>query len=222
MKIVVVGCGFLGSLFVEEVCKLQYALEKPVSLILIDDDKIEERNTANQFFAPVDAGQSKAAILAERAMQYDQEATPIMERVGRDNWPELAEDADLIIDAVDNIPTRQFLWAKAMHANSKVPVMHMGLAENGCGMVEWTTKRFDNFSLSPVALAAFAPEQVEKMGQVKKLPPCELNEHRGAGLNTAVAAVKSFAAFSGVKGNPKLISWSTNNEGHQMRESVHV
>lgn len=111
-------------------------------------------------------------------------------------------EGDILIDAVDNIPTRQLLWT--LGVSGVVPVMHVGMAQAGTGNVTWNFRGFDTFPLSPqYALdaheaAQHKPEEEadEELG-VQQLPPCELSARRSLILNTAMAAVNSLFIFRG-------------------------
>ena len=229
-KITVVGCGFLGSLLIEELCKRAYAFEEIITFRFIDDGSFEARNCANQNVPLSRAEQEVAKVTwaSELAGSYDFGSEPIYERLVSKNIDELIGPHDIIIDAVDNIPTRQLLWSYAVAHN--VPMIHMGLSQEGTGCVEWTFGNgFDNFSLSPIALIHKTKKELEAMGTVEKLPPCELIAFRGCGLNLTIAAVKAIFIFFGfdpegeILGDDNsqstfLLSWFATNLGHSQGE----
>jgi hypothetical protein len=223
MRVVLVGCGFLGSLFAEELIKKLHSMEHPADLLFVDNDTVDQRNPSNHLYDPDCIGKYKADILVFKAGLYGFKADASKRYLTMDDLPEALKTADLVVDAVDNIPTRQVLWALGRsRVGEAVPILHLGLSQNGAGAVEWTTPYFDNFSLSPVALAGKEEEEVAKMGKMEKLRPCELNEHRGVGLNIAIAGVKSVSAYLGLEGHQGLQSWLVNSEGHTKTEETDV
>lgn len=227
--ITIVGTGFLGALFAEEYAKLAYAYEQSVVFRLIDFDTLEPRNAANQLWTlqRAETGQHKVEVLAKRLLEY----TPYVPYVDvhptkltRANANELLDESALVIDAVDNIPTRHELWYHSLRA--RVPVLHLGISQGGTGAVEWTIPRdtgmYCDWSLSPLNTLG---QQLQKQKEPDKLPPCELIAFRGLGLNVACAASKAVALWfgfdptkivEGMEAVPRTRStWSVHNTGHQ-------
>jgi PRTRC genetic system ThiF family protein len=62
-QVMVVGCGGTGSFVVDGLCRL---LAPEISLLLVDDDRVEERNLLRQNFCANDLGKFKSQALAER------------------------------------------------------------------------------------------------------------------------------------------------------------
>lgn len=60
---VVVGCGGTGSYVAEGLARL---LDKDAQIILVDHDRVEERNIVRQNFSPKEIGEVKSAALAKR------------------------------------------------------------------------------------------------------------------------------------------------------------
>ena len=235
-KITVVGCGFLGSLLIEELCKRAFAFEEKLAFTFIDDGCFESRNCANQNVSLHEAGQQllKTEVMSRIAYAYDM---PCLQMAARLTKATIGKESiglpDLIIDAVDNIPTRQLLWTYGVMEN--IPVLHTGLSQEGTGAVEWTYgDGFDNFSLSPIALIHKLPDEIEAMGKgVQTLPPCELIAFRGCGLNLTIAAAKAIFIYFGFDpegevlndgntGEKFLVSWFADNNSHTKGEIHHV
>lgn len=235
-KITLVGCGFLGSLCALELTKRLWAFEEPCEWLLVDGDKVDERNPANQIFNPGDIGRSKSEVLGEALQRYSKVVELCCTKVGQTQDGRKADEyllfdnASLVIDAVDNIPTRQWLWEAALR--TKIPVMHLGVGEDGNGVVQWTVAEpfYDTFSLAPtqLQLQGVTEEQLTKMSKVKKLKPCELVGFRGVGLNLAVAGAKAAAIAlygfnpeneDGLSGTRAYTTWSANNYAHTLIET---
>lgn len=189
--IAVVGCGFVGSIFVTEFLKRQFAGKIPRDFIFIDDDIVESRNAANQNFLPSDAGRPKAEVMYDIAIRSGQGATFQKVRLTMENIDALLGDAELIIDGVDNLATRQLLWGYGMRTGK--PVLHIGINEDGIGLVEWSHPTHDTFSLGPQHTAG--KTIVDPTSGVT--PPCELARMRGVGLNVGFAAAMAAAIFYG-------------------------
>lgn len=226
MKLALVGAGFLGSLFAEEVAKLFFAHEESLEMVIIDDDTIDARNPANHLYSPDEIGRQKAAALADRLAWYPNvaaEAVPA--RIDRDSPATLhLLDADIIVDAVDNLPTRHWLWE--LGRVQGYAVLHLGVSQQGTGAVEWTFGEYDTFSLSPIALADRSPESVAEGTRVEKLRPCDLVRFRGLGLNTTLAGAKAVGIVCGMDPTEAapppergtLTTWVSTNVGHQLIE----
>ena len=61
--VTVVGCGGTGGFVAEGICRL---LPPEVNLVLVDSDRVEERNLSRQNFFPEELGQFKSEALARR------------------------------------------------------------------------------------------------------------------------------------------------------------
>lgn len=191
MQIVVIGCGFVGSVFTTEFLKRCYAGKLPFRFRFIDDDVVEPRNCANQNFMLADCGSPKALVMTDLARNADREAEYVQVRITADNIDQYADDATLIIDGVDNLETRQLLWGYALRTG--IPVLHIGITEQGTGKVEWSHPSKETFSLRPSQTAG--KEIVDPPSGVT--PPCELARMRGVGLNAGFAAACAAAIYFG-------------------------
>lgn len=215
--VTVVGCGFVGSIFTDEYLKRQFAGNLPQNWRHIDFDTVDDRNAANQNFLVDDQGKYKAQVLSERAMRSGKLTEAVTERLTPDNMETLLADSLLIVDGVDNLETRQLLWGYGMRTG--VPVLHLGISEQGTGKVEWTHPAHDTFSLAPQHTIG-KPVVDPKSGVT---PPCELARMRGVGLNTGFAAAMAAAIFFGfdpeshLKGEPSfgwMTEWASTPMSH--------
>ena len=170
--ICLVGCGFLGSHLTDQLAKLMYSQELGARfrLRLIDYDTWDERNPANQFVTLSEAIKRapKVETLAARVEAYGLTCEPREEKLEASNAASLLEDAFLIIDAVDHVPTRQLLWGISRGTNT--PCIHLGISKRGTGQVTWSCKTFDDFPYTPQAVGG------RKMinDDLVKEPPCEM------------------------------------------------
>jgi hypothetical protein len=228
-RIALVGCGFLGSLFAEEMAKRQFAFDDTTEWVLIDFDKVEERNAANQNFTLDDEDRFKIDAVHDRLSAHGLIVDRHPKRLDKLNIGALLDDAKIIVSAVDNLPTRELLW---YHARARrLPILHLGVSQGGTGNVEWTYGRYDTWSMSPILTLG----QKKKMESAENIPrelkPCELIAFRGLGLNVSVAAAKALGIFMGF--DPEKVvnerlgvdvlpgtvtTWSATNTGHQLIE----
>ena len=118
-KVVVAGAGGLGSAI------LTYLAAAGVGCIrVVDCDKVETTNLNRQvLFTDQDIGRRKALVAAERLefLNHDIRVEPIVDVIGEDNVSDLVADY-LIIDAMDNLPTRLLLNRVAVQR--KLPLFH--------------------------------------------------------------------------------------------------
>lgn len=196
----IVGAGSLGSTISIEIARRALALSFPLELCLYDYDEVEERNVVAQAFLPSHIGMKKVdAVYSMLEGFTNVEVSTFDIKIGKKNNLKELNEQSIIIDCVDNIPTRQLLWK--LGVIYAVPVIHVGMSEKGSGYVQWNyTKEetdIDTFHLSPTHFKV--KNSGEKKGEEDiKLPPCELNSMRTLILNTSMAAVNSLFIFLGM------------------------
>ena len=118
--VLVAGCGGLGGYLIEMLLRLGVG-----EIRAADGDCFEASNLNRQLLsAPSLLGRSKAETAAERAAAVNPEVRflAIPEYVTEANVDELVRGCDAVLDALDNIPSRQLL-AKAC-AEAKIPMIH--------------------------------------------------------------------------------------------------
>ncbi|MEM7315021.1 MAG: ThiF family adenylyltransferase [Planctomycetota bacterium] len=113
-KVLVVGCGALGSVIANTLARAGVG-----HLRIVDRDFLELNNLQRQVLydeADVDSELPKAIAAANRLRRINSAITiePIVENVGWDNIAELANQVDVIADWTDNFETR-FLINDAAH-----------------------------------------------------------------------------------------------------------
>ena len=97
-------------------------------LIIIDGDKVELSNLHRQpLYGVEDIGQLKVQVAKKKLMQLNESAIvePIEEFLDENNGVNLLSDAAIIIDATDNIQTRQLIDRLAKKL--EVPMVYGGL-----------------------------------------------------------------------------------------------
>jgi molybdopterin/thiamine biosynthesis adenylyltransferase len=130
--VTLVGAGALGS-------HLLYAARNlPVRWRVVDDDRVTAANTLSQLHPRTVTGQNKASaitVVMRNLFGLMVESRPF--RIGEYNADAMLGGSSLVVDAVDNAPTRRLLAAWAVEHG--VPCMHLAIAAEGAfGRVAWT------------------------------------------------------------------------------------
>jgi adenylyltransferase/sulfurtransferase len=121
--IVVAGSGGLGS-----PSSIYLAAAGVGQLIIVDKDVFELSNLNRQILGwQKDIGRRKAEAVAEklRALNPDIQIIPRVMEISKDNVVELLEEADLVVDAMDNWATRFLLNKTCVDLN--IPFIHAGI-----------------------------------------------------------------------------------------------
>ena len=116
----VVGLGGLGGHIAEQLARLGIG-----RLILIDGDKVEPSNLNRQLFATektLDTEKAEAARTRLLEVNSDVHCTAHALRLTAKNGRALLKGADIVLDAVDNIPTRLMLESLCEELN--LPLVH--------------------------------------------------------------------------------------------------
>ena len=91
-KVVQLGAGGTGGHIAPHMYRLLYSLDRPARYIICDGDVVEEKNLVRQNFAPIDQGENKARVLAERyASVFGMEAEYV---------PSFVEDLDTLMELI--------------------------------------------------------------------------------------------------------------------------
>jgi molybdopterin/thiamine biosynthesis adenylyltransferase len=123
-KVAVIGCGGLGGYVIEELARLGVG-----RIIAIDPDVFEEHNLNRQMLSSLsNLGLTKVKAAAERVQKINPAVMlqPLHESFSTGNGRELLQDADVVVDAVDNIPTRLELAELCSEINK--PLVHGAIA----------------------------------------------------------------------------------------------
>lgn len=132
MNITLIGAGALGS----HVVLLLRNIDATIKVI--DFDVVESKNLMSQFHTKMGLRKNKALALKQSLrglFQAGIEAVP--HKLTEDNVEQLLSGADLLIDCVDNAPTRKLIQDYAK--SNDVPCLHAALAAGGVfGQVAWT------------------------------------------------------------------------------------
>lgn len=114
-RVLVAGCGGLGGNLINMLSRVGVG-----HLRIVDGDIFEATNLNRQLFSEIPVlGVNKAMAAAERVARINPEISvePIPQFVTEENAPALLADCDLVLDALDNIPSRRLLAAACARAN---------------------------------------------------------------------------------------------------------
>lgn len=106
-RVLVVGCGGLGGHIIDQLCRIGIGF-----LRVADGDVFDETNLNRQLLSRVHLlGVSKAKAVADHIAQVnpDVRVEAVEEFMTADNVCRLIADCDVVIDALDNIPSRRTL-----------------------------------------------------------------------------------------------------------------
>ena len=123
-RVAVVGCGGLGGYILEELARLGVG-----QIVAIDPDVFEEHNLNRQLLSTIDSlGVAKTDAAVERiaAINPAVSVSPIKAAFDRANGQEMLAGVELVIDAVDNIPTR--LELAEICTQLDIPLVHGAIA----------------------------------------------------------------------------------------------
>ncbi len=122
-RVLVIGAGGLGS------PALFYLAAAGVGTLgIADDDLVSPSNLNRQLlYTPAELGQSKVAQAARRLRAFNPEITiiPHVTRVSRENGPSLIADYDLVVEATDNLTSKDLINELCVRA--KVPLVWAGV-----------------------------------------------------------------------------------------------
>lgn len=122
--VTVCGAGALGANLTENLARSGFC-----KLVVIDRDRIEERNLSTQPYYKSDVGAYKAKILTNtlyRALGVTIDGRS--KELTAANAPQLLRDTSLVIDTFDNSSARQAV--KDYCKEAKLPCLHVGLASD--------------------------------------------------------------------------------------------
>ena len=106
-RVSIIGCGALGQLVAEELARVGVG-----EILLADGDCFALHNLNRQIYAAEELVGTKKTAAAEMRLRQANSLVAVKaipEFFCEDNWEEMIGDSQVVIDAVDNIPTRWLL-----------------------------------------------------------------------------------------------------------------
>lgn len=119
-RVAVIGCGGLGGYVIEELARLGVG-----TIVAIDPDVFEEHNLNRQILStPATLGRAKTEAAAARVAEINPAVTliPMQVAYSPENGGELLHGANVIVDALDSIPTRLSLAETCTELG--IPMVH--------------------------------------------------------------------------------------------------
>jgi len=111
--IIIVGCGATGSILISLLAQYAISEKKIKSIILIDGDRVEEKNFRNQRFTKKDINQNKARVLSKRYSKLEIEISYIDEYItGNEKLIDLIKNIEgnaILVGCVDNNIARKHM-----------------------------------------------------------------------------------------------------------------
>ncbi len=123
-SVAVIGCGGLGGYVIEELARLGVG-----QIVAIDPDVFEEHNLNRQRFSSIRGlGEPKVKKAAEGVMEINPAVIlqPVQSAFSKENGCALLVGVNVVIDALDNIPTRLELAKICNKMN--IPLVHGAIA----------------------------------------------------------------------------------------------
>ncbi len=120
----VIGAGGLGGTIIELLARQGIG-----HIIIIDHDRFAEEDLNRQLMSTEGhLGEYKAVVAARRVKKINSatSAVPVVEKITKENAPELFKDAQVVVDGLDNLPSR-FLVEEACR-NLRIPFVHGTIA----------------------------------------------------------------------------------------------
>lgn len=176
-KVCVIGCGGLGGYIIEMLGRLGIG-----HITAVDGDVFEESNLNRQILSDVEVVGSKKALIAQQRMSKVNpliKVDAITERLTQANGKQTLSDADVVVDALDNIESRLMLEALCEEMN--IPLVHGAIA-GWYGQVstilpgdkllsrfykikdmEGAEKKYGNPSFTPAMVASIQVSEVLKL-----------------------------------------------------------
>lgn len=130
-KVFVCGAGALGSNLINILCRQGY--EK---VSVIDMDRVEKHNVANQLYTLRDVGQKKANALKGIMLQSIKvKINAIDKELSSSNTNKFLSNQDVIVDVFDNWKSRRLV--SEFSNDFGVPCVHAGMSDDGFSEIKW-------------------------------------------------------------------------------------
>jgi hypothetical protein len=130
-KIVICGVGALGSHLANLLARQGFG-----SIEVVDFDKIQNHNIANQFYGLPEVGASKATACANKIFrETGVQVIPHNKKLVRGAAKKLFRKSALVVDAFDNFESRKLLKEECDKLG--IPCVHAGMSDDGFSEIKW-------------------------------------------------------------------------------------
>lgn len=131
--ILICGAGALGSNLLNLISRLGFT-----NLRIIDKDKVELHNTANQLYGRSDVGAAKVRACSNKMLrEVGCRIDAIQQELNESNTKKIFKGANLIVDTFDNFESRRVIKEASITLN--IPCIHAGMSDSGFSEIKWNT-----------------------------------------------------------------------------------
>lgn len=151
-KVTVIGVGALGSHFVMFARNI-------AELKIIDDGRVKSKSPLAQFHARTQVDRGKTHSVQQTMLfLFGTKVSVVPHRLTADNVQQLLHNTDLLVDCLDNAPSRELV--RGFARSSGTPCLHGALAADGqFGRVVWD----ENFVVDSAATGAVTCDDGEHL-----------------------------------------------------------
>ena len=219
-KITVIGCGGIGGEAIEMLARMGVG-----ELNLVDEDAFDLSNLNRQTLATVnELGLSKSEVAREKVRLINPyvKVNSFCEHVDLDNIDEIIGEADIVIDALDNVLTRVIVSRKAKE--KKIPYIH-GAIHGTLGQIttfmpEDDTSYEELFNL-PSKGKEISEEVLDELSKVTSgVPPVIGPTPNLIGCLEAIEAFKIITGIGKVTVAPKILTFDLLDLGSFSKEEI--
>jgi len=205
-RIAVIGCGGIGGQTIEMLARMGVG-----ELILVDEDSFDWSNLNRQTLATTDdIGMDKSEVAKQKIKHINPyvKVKSFSEHVNISNIDDILKDADMVIDALDNILTRVIVSRKA--SENKIPFIH-GAIHGTLGQVTVflsNTKSYEEMFNLPSNGKELNDEVVDSLNNLTSgVPPAIGPTPNMIGCLEAMEAYKIITGIGKVTVAPKILTF---------------
>lgn len=205
-KIAVIGCGGIGGQTIEMLARMGIG-----ELVLVDEDSFDWTNLNRQTLATTEEiGMAKSEIAKHKIEKINPyvKVTNFNEHVDASNIGKILKDADIVIDALDNITTRVIVSRKAR--DNMIPYIH-GAIHGTLGQITVflsNTKSYEEMFNLPSEGKELNDEVIEDlMNLTSGVPPAIGPTPNLIGCLEAMEAYKIITGIGKVTVAPKILTF---------------
>jgi molybdopterin/thiamine biosynthesis adenylyltransferase len=205
-KIAVIGCGGIGGAAIEMLARMGVG-----ELVLADEDSFDLTNLNRQTLATFDdLNEDKSEVAARKVSTINPHVnvTSYKEHVGLDNIDEIIGNSNIVIDALDNIPTRVIASRKS--CEKRIPFIH-GAIHGTMGQVSVflpNTKSYEEMFNLPSRGKELTHEVIESLENIASgVPPAIGPTPNLVGCLQAIEAYKMITGMGKVTVAPRVLTF---------------
>jgi molybdopterin/thiamine biosynthesis adenylyltransferase len=205
-KITVIGCGGIGGQTIEMLARMGIG-----SMVLVDEDAFDWTNLNRQTLATAnDIGFEKSKVAKQKVEQINPYVNVecFTEHVDESNIDKLIQDANIVIDALDNVLTRVIVSRKARE--NRIPFIH-GAIHGTMGQITVflsNTKSYEELFNLPSFERELTSDVIDELkGIAGATPPAIGPTPNLIGCLEAMEAFKIITGIGKVTVAPKILTF---------------